>query len=942
MLHWRQYWALIFLSFCAFGAGANTCAPAAVKGTAPSDYQSYCWLDFTGYSDAQAQGAGQLFTFSLPDGSTLSLTLHVSTNKTNPALAPHAVPSWSGSAIGHSGFSNIPGNPVLYEVASGSTVNLALANIGVTPPPGSGSSVSYAMIAADGESSNQTESLRFTTNGAPWTQVAKIPNGTVFPAVSGVGTATVVETGVAGTVGSFAFASVNNPTQISAVLVGGGLQGPMFAVRYASLSVSAQLTGTRANPSDQFSYRINSVGGQNFATAGTTGAGPGPFPPATLPTVAAGYPLVISESMAAGSSSPLAAYAASLSCTNLATGASSTALPVNQSVTSFTFPTLQYGDALSCIFTNTANRVSATISKTGPATVSAGSSVSYSLVAANSGPADAGGLRVMDPAVANFTAATVTCVTVSGGAQCPGAASLTVANLQGPGIALPVLPSGSSVTLSVSGTAGNGSGNITNLASVVAPTTFVNTNTTPTSSATTTVTPAADAAVTLVFPNVVNAGQPVTGNVQFANKGLGVANGTVFSITVAPNLAAAATLSGLPAGAAYSYNAATGIITLTGMPITLAAGYSLAPIAVRYVQPGTGSSTVSAAVTTTTTDSNPANNAASVTVDGPEEADLSAKVILSPKVNAGQSVTGSVAFTNSGPSPAAGATYSLTLPPHLTTLAVSGLPVAASYSYAPASGMVTFSGLQSLLASGASVAPISFVYAQPATGTSTVVASAAASTADPNPANNKVSVTSTGAAAQLTGVVYLDNNQDALFDAGDTVIAGATVELLAGNRVLATTLTTATGAYTFTSQTPGTYTVSVTPLPGNLADTPSPMRVTLGGSSSTSGVGSAAPVANFGQIPAGAVGSLVLTKTTPLVNISVGQSVPYSITATNPQNSPVFDSTVTDLIPAGFRFRAGSGSVNGQTAGSGSERPPIDLDAFAFRARREPRLSPWC
>jgi hypothetical protein len=119
MLHWRQYWALILLSFCAFGAGANTCAPAAVKGTAPSDYQSYCWLDFTGYSDAQAQGAGQLFSFSLPDGSTLSLTLHVSTNKTNPALAAHAVPSWTGSAFGHSGFSNIPGNPVLYEVASG-------------------------------------------------------------------------------------------------------------------------------------------------------------------------------------------------------------------------------------------------------------------------------------------------------------------------------------------------------------------------------------------------------------------------------------------------------------------------------------------------------------------------------------------------------------------------------------------------------------------------------------------------------------------------------------------------------------------------------------------------------------------------------------------------------------------------------------------------------
>jgi uncharacterized repeat protein (TIGR01451 family) len=69
---------------------------------------------------------------------------------------------------------------------------------------------------------------------------------------------------------------------------------------------------------------------------------------------------------------------------------------------------------------------------------------------------------------------------------------------------------------------------------------------------------------------------------------------------------------------------------------------------------------------------------------------------------------------------------------------------------------------------------------------------------------------------------------------------------------------------------------------------------------------------NFGQIPAAAVGVLVLTKTTPLTNISAGQSVPYTIIATNAQSTQVFNSTVTDLIPAGFRFRAGSGSVNGQ------------------------------
>jgi hypothetical protein len=229
-------WVLAFLvGFHALPAYANTCGAAATRGTAPSDYQDYCWLDFTGYSDALAQAAGQPFTFTLPDGSILTLTLRVSTNKTSPALGAHVVPSWTGSAIGHSGFIGVPGNPVLYEIVNGSTVQVVLGNIAVTPPAGGGSTTSYAIIAADGESTNQGELLTFTTNGQAWSEVAQIPYGTAFPSVAGLGTSTVTETGVAGTVGSFGFASFNNPTQISATLVGGGLQGELFAFLYSSV-----------------------------------------------------------------------------------------------------------------------------------------------------------------------------------------------------------------------------------------------------------------------------------------------------------------------------------------------------------------------------------------------------------------------------------------------------------------------------------------------------------------------------------------------------------------------------------------------------------------------------------------------------------------------------------------------------------------------------------
>ena len=175
---------------------------------------------------------------------------------------------------------------------------------------------------------------------------------------------------------------------------------------------------------------------------------------------------------------------------------------------------------------------------------------------------------------------------------------------------------------------------------------------------------------------------------------------------------------------------------------------------------------------------------------------------------------------------------------------------------------------------------------------------------DPKAGNNTVTATITGTAAELTGVVFVDTNQNGAYDAGDTPIAGTTVQLFSGTRLVATTTTAANGSYRFAGQPAGAYSVVVAPLPGNASDTPSPQKVTLGGT--------AAVVANFGQIRAAALGSLVLTKSTPLVNISAGQSVPYTITAANATNGTIANTVVTDLMPAGFHFRTGSGSINGQ------------------------------
>jgi len=127
----------------------------------------------------------------------------------------------------------------------------------------------------------------------------------------------------------------------------------MFAVRYAWLSVNKALSGTRIDATDQFGYAVRATQTSAQLAAGTTtGAGGSGFTPAVA-TVASGYPVTISEAIAAGSASALAQYVPSLTCTNGNAG-SPTALPSAAAVSSYSFGTLAYGDAITCLFTNIA------------------------------------------------------------------------------------------------------------------------------------------------------------------------------------------------------------------------------------------------------------------------------------------------------------------------------------------------------------------------------------------------------------------------------------------------------------------------------------------------------------------------------------------------------------------------------------------------------------
>ena len=101
----------------------------------------------------------------------------------------------------------------------------------------------------------------------------------------------------------------------------------------------------------------------------------------------------------------------------------------------------------------------------GVTTVSAGGTTTYTIVVRNAGPASASGTLVSDPAVSGLTKTAVTC-SAAGGAACP--AAVTVAGLKS-GLTIPALPSGGSVTLTVSALVTAAGGSVANTALVAPP-----------------------------------------------------------------------------------------------------------------------------------------------------------------------------------------------------------------------------------------------------------------------------------------------------------------------------------------------------------------------------------------------------------------------------------------------------------------------------------------
>ena len=248
---------------------------------------------------------------------------------------------------------------------------------------------------------------------------------------------------------------------------------------------------------------------------------------------------------------------------------------------------------------------------------------------------------------------------------------------------------------------------------------------------------AADVRATISAPVSTSAGSGVTLNIGFGNVGSRTADGISYSAKLPSGLGGVAC-----SGATCNYDGASGLVTITGLPLSLSAGQSV-NLSLSYIAPPSGNVNVVANVGTSTSQGpNLAPDSASATtlVGGTSNADVLTSVMPPPSSVVGGTVTVPVNFANVGSTSAPITNYALQLTPGLANVACSS---GVTCNYNSATGAVALSGLPAALAPGQS-APFSLTYTAPAAGTPvTVTSTVATSASEANTTNNTASATTT-------------------------------------------------------------------------------------------------------------------------------------------------------------------------------------------------------
>ncbi len=382
------------------------------------------------------------------------------------------------------------------------------------------------------------------------------------------------------------------------------------------------------------------------------------------------------------------------------------------------------------------------------------------------------------------------------------------------------LPIGETRTFTIAATVdatatGNTSGAIVNPATVNAGSTELDT-TNNSATATTTLAPNFDVTVTKTTTSTnVGPGDTVVYTVGVSKSGPSQARGVTFSDAVPTGLTfVSGTLNGVTATVSNGTISVPAFNLDNNTPITGTFTFT-----VNNTAPA--GAITNTAVVAATGETNVNNNTASAQVTVTPRADVSVlKTVSAATANTGSPLVYTITVSNTGPSTAAGVQVVDTLPAGVTFVSGTGLNGAA-VSAPNANRQITIPG-GDLAANGSFTITINATI--DATATGQLVNSVAATTTTPetNTANNSANATTTIAArtASLSGVVFVDNNRDGIFNTGDVGRAGVTVQLTGtdtlGAAVTATQVTATGGTYSFTNLPAGTYTVQRTDKPANL------------------------------------------------------------------------------------------------------------------------------
>jgi len=951
----------------ATATAANT-AHRADSGSGAFADQIY-WMDWSGYSST-ADGTTP-FEFDLADGSKLALDLTRSGSGSRK-FEGVCSPTWyssatSSSAMGVIGYTwnSYPGacspagsvspslpNVVLYPTDGSivSNVTFTLSNITLTNPRGE-SVDEFEVIVADGESldggDGANASIVFQTNGGNWKQLERMPaadcgaqpcdathrNGPLV--LPGVGTTTATESAQTTPVAAWLLTTAKPASgsfTVSTTITSGAKQGIMLGMRWGAVRLTKNIVG-RGDPSDQFVYRIlnNAPSPVSIGRGACTTALPGGIGDCTTSgtalgaqdtisaSVMPGNVVTLTEQMAAGSASTLAQYVKTIQCTNSNAG-SATPLPGNGAPIPFdpanppTIDVREADDLIDCVITN-AVQADVAIAKAGPAAVEPGAPISYTLTISNNGPGNASGASFGDVVPAAIGAVAASCGAVTGGAVCNNADIGVAGNAVSGTIA--ALPAGASAQIKITGTAPASGQQLHNAAHVDPPAGVTDPQPGNNDDGVDTEVLDADMAATIVLPPSANAGDPVHGTFACTNNGPSAAANPSCSV------------DGLPPDAVVSCT--------PPLPIASLPAGSEINCTVDFIAPGSGPLTGIATAGSGTPDTNPANNTDTATLVIVPVAHLAISKTGTTSLVAGNDATYTITVSNSGPSDATGVMLEDPSP---------GAGIAFVSATVPCAG--GFPCTLGTIVAGASV-PVTATfhvaanYAGPSPFTNTASAWSPTDPAHGSPATpvQGSAQTTVGAAPDLA----IAKHHDGDFHQGQV---GATYSIVVGNVGAGPT----TGPTTVTETLPaglaataiagGGWTCTLSPLGCSRADVlaagaswPAIVLTVDVADDATNLVNAAGvdtpddpnPANDEVEDPTTIVASadIAVRKSVDDDAPVVGQTITFTIVATNNGPSPATNVVVSDGLPAGLAFVSATPSQGSYDQASGNWTIPGPL-----------------